>query len=54
MKVTSSQYAMTSAINQASSAAPVRKTGAEEMKTTKTAAIAPGLGDAQPQQAREK
>ena len=46
MKVTSSQYAMTSAINQASSAATVRKTGAEEMKTTKTAAIDPVLGDA--------
>ncbi|WP_442779679.1 flagellar biosynthesis anti-sigma factor FlgM [Enterobacter cancerogenus] len=51
MKVTSSQYAMTSAINQASSAAPVRKTGAEEMKTTKIAAIDPVLGDAQTQMA---
>ncbi|QGG09967.1 flagellar biosynthesis anti-sigma factor FlgM [Enterobacter cancerogenus] len=51
MKVTSSQYAMTSAINQASSTAPVRKTGAEEMKTTKTAAIDPVLGDAQTQMA---
>lgn len=51
MKVTSSQYAMTSAINQASSVAPVRKTGAEEMKTTKTAAIDPVLGDAQTQMA---
>ncbi|HDS9360344.1 TPA: flagellar biosynthesis anti-sigma factor FlgM [Enterobacter cancerogenus] len=49
MKVTSTQYAMTSAINQASSTATARTSGADEMKTAKTAAIDPVLGDAQSQ-----
>lgn len=49
MKVTSTQYAMASAINQASSTVPTRTTDAEEMKTTRTAAIDPVLGDAQAQ-----
>ena len=49
MKVTSTQYAMTSAVNQASSTTPTRAAGTEEMKTTRTAAIDPVLGDAQTQ-----
>ncbi|ELW1648215.1 MULTISPECIES: flagellar biosynthesis anti-sigma factor FlgM [Enterobacter] len=49
MKVTSTQYAMTSAVNQASSTAPTRTTSADEMKTSRAAAIDPVLGDAQSQ-----
>ncbi|MFP2238805.1 flagellar biosynthesis anti-sigma factor FlgM [Pseudescherichia vulneris] len=49
MKVTSTQYAMTSAVNQASSTTPTRTSGTEEMKTPRTAAIDPVLGDAQTQ-----
>ncbi|MBF4167782.1 flagellar biosynthesis anti-sigma factor FlgM [Enterobacter hormaechei] len=49
MKVTSTQYAMTSAVNQANSTTPTRTAGTDEMKTTRTAAIDPVLGDAQTQ-----
>jgi len=49
MKVTSTQYAMTSAVNQAASTPPARVADADEMKTTRTAAIDPVLGDAQTQ-----
>ncbi|WP_368543893.1 flagellar biosynthesis anti-sigma factor FlgM [Enterobacter soli] len=49
MKVTSTQYAMTSAVNQASATTPTRVADADEMKTTRTAAIDPVLGDAQTQ-----
>ncbi|MEL7696552.1 MULTISPECIES: flagellar biosynthesis anti-sigma factor FlgM [Pantoea] len=49
MKVTSTQYAMTSAVNQAGSATPTRAADTEEMKTTRAAAIDPVLGDAQTQ-----
>ncbi|MDK9583714.1 flagellar biosynthesis anti-sigma factor FlgM [Lelliottia wanjuensis] len=49
MKVTSPQYAMTSAINQSSATAQTRTAGAEEMKVARTTAIDPVLGDAQTQ-----
>lgn len=47
MKVTSTQYAMASAVNQANAATAARPAGTEEMKTTRAAAIDPVLGEAQ-------
>ncbi|WP_257469378.1 flagellar biosynthesis anti-sigma factor FlgM [Pantoea allii] len=47
MKITSTQYAMTRAINQANATTPSRSAGREDMKISRSAAIDPVIGEAQ-------